>query len=150
MNAVAPLALPAAFQQSNVDYLAVLPLLIVFGTALVGVLVEAFAPRERRQVIQVTLSVVGLLAAAASIIVAADHQGLTLGLTGASGHQLFALAIDGPALFMQGTILLLGVNASGPTPPKRSAIVRTPSTPSSRIVPCMNSAGPSIARAKSW
>ena len=67
MTAVAPLALPAAFQQSTVDYLAILPLLIVFGTALVGVLVEAFASRERRHVIQVTLAVVGLLAAAASI-----------------------------------------------------------------------------------
>jgi len=113
VTAVAPLALPtlpAAFQQSNVDYLAILPLLIVFGTALVGVLVEAFASRERRHAIQVTLSVVGLLAAAASIIVAAKHQGLTMGLTdGSTNRQLFALAIDGPALFMQGTILLMGV-----------------------------------------
>ena len=73
MTAVAPLALPtlpAAFQQSNVDYLAILPLLIVFGTALIGVLVEAFAARERRHAIQVGLAVVGLLAAAASIIIA--------------------------------------------------------------------------------
>ena len=44
----------------------------------------------------------------------------------------------------------LGVNASGPTPPKRSAMVRTPRTPMSRIAPCMNRAGPSMARAKSW
>ena len=45
-----------------------------------------------------------------SIIVAATHQGLTMGLTdGATNRQLFALAIDGPALFMQGAILLMGV-----------------------------------------
>ena len=90
MTAVALLALPAlpaAFQQSNVNYLAVLPLLIVFVTALVGVLVEAFAPRERRHVIQVTLAVVGLLAAAASIILAAKHQGLTMGLTDGSTNR---------------------------------------------------------------
>lgn len=113
MTAVAPLALPAlpaAFQQSNVDYLAILPLLIVFGTALVGVLVEAFAAREKRHAIQVGLAVVGLLAAAASLILAAKHQGVTMGLTdGATNKQLFALAIDGPALFMQGTIVLMGV-----------------------------------------
>ena len=36
MTAAAPLALttlPAAFQQSNVDYLAILPMLIVFATS---------------------------------------------------------------------------------------------------------------------
>ena len=113
MTAVAPLtlpALPAAFQQSDVDYLAILPLLIVFGTALVGVIVEAFVGRERRHTIQVGLAVVGLLAAAVSIIWAAKHQGVTMGLTdGATNRQLFALAVDGPALFMQGAIVLMGI-----------------------------------------
>ena len=51
-------ALPAAFQPSEVNYVAVMPLLIVFGTAIIGVLVEAFAPRGRRHVIQVTVAVV--------------------------------------------------------------------------------------------
>ena len=110
MTAVAPLALPAAFQPSNVDYLAILPLLIVFGAALVGVLVEAFAPRERRHVIQVGLAVVGLLGAAVAIIPAAGHQGVTMGLAdGSTNRQMFALAVDGPALFMQGTIVLMCV-----------------------------------------
>ena len=110
MTAVAPLALPAAFQPSNVDYLEILPLLIVFGVALVGVLVEAFAPRDRRHAIQVGLAVLGLLAAAAALIPAASHQGVTMGLAdGTTNREMFALAVDGPALFMQGTILLLGV-----------------------------------------
>ena len=103
-------ALPAAFQPSEVNYVAVMPLLIVFVTALVGVLVEAFAPRERRHVIQVTLAVVGLAAAAVSIIWASNNLGLTMGLTdGATNRSLFALAIDGPALFLQGAIVLMGI-----------------------------------------
>ena len=98
------------FQQSQIDYLAILPLLVVFGAALVGVLVEAFAPRERRQSLQVGLSVVALLGAFVAVIVAAGHQGLTMGLSdGSTNRRLFALAIDGPALFMQGTIVLMGI-----------------------------------------
>jgi NADH-quinone oxidoreductase subunit N len=114
VTAAAPLALPtllpAAFQPSTVDYVAVLPMLIVFGAAIIGVVVEAFVPRERRHVVQVTLAVVALLAAVVAIVVARDHQGLTMGISdGATGHKLFALAIDGPALFMQGAIVLMGV-----------------------------------------
>ncbi|MEO6997805.1 MAG: NADH-quinone oxidoreductase subunit NuoN [Terracoccus sp.] len=110
MTSVATPGLQTAFQQSTIDYLAILPLLIVFGVAIIGVLVEAFAPRDRRQVIQVGLAVAGLVAAFVAVIVAAKHQGLTMGITdGATNRRLFALAIDGPALFMQGTILLLGI-----------------------------------------
>lgn len=106
MTAVAP----AVFQPSNVDYLAILPLLIVFGTALVGVLVEAFAPRERRHVLQVGLSVLGLVGAFVAVIFAVGHQGMTLGLRNAETDRgLFAVAIDGPALFMQGTIVLMSI-----------------------------------------
>ncbi len=114
MTAVAPLALttalPTAFQQAEVNYRAILPLLIVFGAAVVGVLVEAFAPRERRHLVQTVLSVGALLAAFVAVIFARNHQGYTLGIenTG-TGQKLFALTIDGPALFMQGTLLLMGV-----------------------------------------
>jgi NADH-quinone oxidoreductase subunit N len=100
---------PAAFQPSNVDYLAVLPMLIVLGTALIGVLVEAFAPRERRHVVQVSLSVLGLVGAFVAVIFAVGHQGLTLGLRSPQGRGLFAVAIDGPALFMQGAILVMSI-----------------------------------------
>ncbi|MGN6752617.1 MAG: NADH-quinone oxidoreductase subunit NuoN [Intrasporangium sp.] len=106
MTAVAP----AAFQLANIDYLAVLPLFIVFGAALVGVLVEAFVARERRHNIQLAVSVGGLVLAFVAILVATKHQGLTLGFAdGATGRRLFALAIDGPALFMQGALVLMSV-----------------------------------------
>lgn len=117
MTAVAALTAPSAsfpmvstaFEPAQVDYLAILPLLIVFGAAIIGVLIEAFAPRERRHVVQTTLAVVALLAAFAAVVVAVDHQGYTMGLAGDGGRHLFALTIDGPALFMQGALVLMGV-----------------------------------------
>lgn len=114
MSALAPLALPlraaADFKQSEVLYPAILPMLVVFGAALVGVLVEAFVSRERRQVVQVGVAVVGLLGAFAAVVNASKHQGYTLGFSdGASGGRFFAVAIDGPALFMQGAIVLMGI-----------------------------------------
>ncbi|MEO7131197.1 MAG: NADH-quinone oxidoreductase subunit N, partial [Dermatophilaceae bacterium] len=100
------------FQTANVDYLAILPLLIVFGTALIGVLVEAFVGRERRHLIQTILAVAGLVAAFVAVIVATGHMGLTLGhVDGATDRRLFALSIDGPALFMQGALLLMSILA---------------------------------------
>jgi NADH-quinone oxidoreductase subunit N len=103
-------ALPAAFQASEVNYVAVMPLLIVFLTALVGVIVEAFAPRGRRHVIQVSVAVIGLVAAAVSLIWASSNLGLTMGIDDTvNNRSLFALAIDGPSLFLQGAILLMGI-----------------------------------------
>lgn len=76
------------------------PMLVVFGGAIVGVLVEAFAPRSSRRVIQIALSLVTLAAAFAALLVWARPE---LGELAASGN----VAIDGPAVFMQGTVLVL-------------------------------------------
>ena len=46
----------------SVEYGLLSPMLIVFGAAVAGVLVEAFVPRERRYIVQVLLSLVGLAA----------------------------------------------------------------------------------------
>src|SRR6476661_5531819 len=91
----------ADFVAAKVNYAAVSPMLVVFGVALVGVLVEAFAPRSRRYAVQVTLSVAGLVGALVALVVAArDNTGSTL-----EG----AVVVDGPALFLQGTLLVLSV-----------------------------------------
>jgi len=83
---------------------ALAPLLFIFGAACVGVLVEAFAPRDVRQPIQVALALVGTLGALASTIVLAvsDDPMVTAG---------GALAVDGPGLFLQATIAGLGALA---------------------------------------
>ncbi|KDE98452.1 NADH-quinone oxidoreductase subunit N [Mycolicibacterium aromaticivorans JS19b1 = JCM 16368] len=88
----------------SIEYSQVAPVLIVVGVAVAGVLVEAFAPRKSRYATQVTLSLAGLVAAfAAVVLLARDLHGV--GQSAVVG----AVAVDAPALFLQGTILLIGV-----------------------------------------
>lgn len=102
--------LPTAFQPAQIDYVAILPLLIVFGAGIVGVILETFMARERRHLAQTVLAVVALLAAFVAVVFARDHKGYTMGLgDGSPGNSFFALTIDGPALFMQGTLILMGI-----------------------------------------
>ena len=88
------------FVATKVNYGAVMPMLIIFGAAMIGVLVEAFAPRPSRYRAQVGVALVGLVAALVAVGNGVGHQGSTL-----AG----AVVIDGPALFLQGTILGLSV-----------------------------------------
>ncbi|CAB4670120.1 unannotated protein [freshwater metagenome] len=90
MNFVAPV----------INYSQVLPILIVLGTALLGVIVEAFVARDRRYQIQVPLSIAGLVVAFVWIL--KIHA--TTAITAES-----AVAIDGPALVLQGAIVILGI-----------------------------------------
>lgn len=90
--------LTTVFVATKINYGAVLPMLVVFGAAMIGVLVEAFAPRTQRYVAQVGVALVGLVAALGAVVLGIDHQGSTL-----AG----AVIVDGPALFLQGTILVL-------------------------------------------
>lgn len=88
-----------------VEYDLLSPMLIVFGVAIVGVLVEAFVSRQRRYAAQLVLALVGLVAALVSVV------DLALGLQGSVGRTavMGSVVIDKPALFLQATILLVGV-----------------------------------------
>ncbi len=97
--------LTAAFIAPKIDYFAVSPMLVVFGTATVAVLVEAFVPRAARAAIQTTVAVVGLVVAAGLLAAYAIKDGAKVVTAGS------AVVIDGPALFLQGTILALGLLA---------------------------------------
>ncbi|HYR14232.1 MAG TPA: NADH-quinone oxidoreductase subunit NuoN [Mycobacterium sp.] len=89
----------------SVEYGLLSPILIVLGVAVVGVLVEAFLPRQQRYAAQLVLSLGGLVAAFVAVVaLARDLHGGT-GRTAVMG----AVAVDAPALFLQGTILLVGV-----------------------------------------
>ncbi len=86
----------------DVEYRLLAPMLIVFGVAVVGVLVEAFAARRVRQPVQVGLALAGLVGAFVAV----------LALSGTAGTALAgAVAIDGPALFLQGTVLVVSALA---------------------------------------
>lgn len=82
----------------SIEYAELLPIIIVFGAAVVGVLVEAFAPRAARHPIQIVLALVALVAAFVQVVRLSGTE-----IIGAEG----SVAIDGPALFLQGTILVL-------------------------------------------
>jgi NADH-quinone oxidoreductase subunit N len=99
---MAPL-LAAPIQMPNVNYAAVAPVLIILGAACIGVLVEAFLPRQQRWSVQVALSLLTLVVAAVALV--AYLSGTPQGTTTFSG----ALAIDHPALFLWGTLLALGL-----------------------------------------
>ncbi len=84
----------------SIEYGALSPMLIVFGVAIVGILVEAFAPRALRYPIQLVLALGGLVAAFVATVLLAQDDVEILAAEG-------SVAVDGPTLFLWGTILLL-------------------------------------------
>jgi NADH-quinone oxidoreductase subunit N len=90
----------------SVEYFLLCPMLIVFGVAVAGVLLEAFLPRRFRYVAQVTLALGGLVAAFIAVVVVAKSIQPS-GRTAVLG----AMAIDRPTLYLQGTVLLVAVMA---------------------------------------
>ncbi|QHC20390.1 NADH-quinone oxidoreductase subunit NuoN [Streptomyces sp. GS7] len=99
---------PGRIPAPHIEYAQLSPTLIVLGAAVAGIVIEAFLPRRSRYYAQLLLSVVSLAAAFAAVI------GLAAGGFGSSRAHLAAmgaLAVDGPALFLQGTILLVSLIA---------------------------------------
>jgi NADH-quinone oxidoreductase subunit N len=90
----------------SVEYGLLSPIFIVFGVAVAGVLVEAFLPRRARYGAQVLLAIAGLIAAFVAVVLV-GRELVPPGRTAV----LHALAIDGPTLFLQGTILLVAILA---------------------------------------
>src|SRR6185437_1586758 len=89
----------------SVEYWLLSPMLIVFGVAVLGVLVEAFLPRGSRYRAQLVLAIGGQLAALAAVVKESIELHSSVGQTAVVG----AVAIDRPALFLQGTVLLVGI-----------------------------------------
>ncbi|MGE2712846.1 NADH-quinone oxidoreductase subunit NuoN [Mycolicibacterium litorale] len=89
----------------TVEYGLLSPMLIVVGAAIAGVLIEAFLPRRSRYAAQVTVAL-GATVAALAAVVMLDRQ-----LSGEVGRPavMGSVVIDRPALFLQGTILLVTV-----------------------------------------
>ncbi|MFG2481953.1 MULTISPECIES: NADH-quinone oxidoreductase subunit NuoN [Streptomyces] len=90
----------------TIEYAQLAPTLIVVGAAVLGILVEAFVPRKARYYVQVFLAVAALASAFAAVV------GLAAGGYGSGKAHIAAMgaiAVDGPALFLQGTILLASI-----------------------------------------
>ncbi len=88
------------FVLASINYSAIAPILIIFGAAIASVLVEAFAPRKARRPLQLVIVLGSLVAALIVVISLAGTRLIT-----ADG----ALAIDGPTLVMQGTLLVIAL-----------------------------------------
>ena len=91
-------AVTNGFASPHIDYAGLAPMLVVFGFAVVGVLVEAFVPARLRHSVQLVLALLGLVGGFIAVVALAG------------GHRLAAeaaVAVDGPTLFLQGTILAL-------------------------------------------
>lgn len=141
-------AVPAVFEAVKVDYAAIAPMLVVVGGALIGVLVEAVAPRSTRYGAQLVLTLATIAAALVALFVwAVPHKAVTLGQS---------LAIDGPALFLQATLLvfgLLGVLAMSERFGGKSADAFTPmgaSSPGSPQEAAATRAGFATSRCSRW
>jgi NADH-quinone oxidoreductase subunit N len=100
-------AAPGTISAPSIEYSQLAPMLVVFGAAVIGVLVEAFTPRELRRAVHLLLTFGALLAAFVWTCVIAASS--TLFAKDAAGHvaAMGAVAVDRPTLFIQGTILVL-------------------------------------------
>jgi NADH-quinone oxidoreductase subunit N len=108
---------------------ALAPLLFVFGAACIGVLVEAFGPRETRHPVQVAVALVGTVGGLVATLLLAGTREVTAG---------GALAVDGPGLFLQATVAGLGalsilMVAERALDPARSAFVAAAAVPAGSV-----------------
>ena len=98
------------FVKPQIEYAQLWPMLLVFGVACAGVLVEAFLPRAARYAVQSLLTLAGLVAAlVGTCLVAADlptlGDGAARGLIAAEG----TIAVDGPSVFLWGLVLVFAI-----------------------------------------
>jgi NADH-quinone oxidoreductase subunit N len=88
------------FQTPHVSLALLAPQLVVFAVAMVGILVEAFVPRRARAASQMILAFGGLLVAFILLVKVTKPDSNSLAAKG-------SVAIDGPAVFLMGTVLVL-------------------------------------------
>jgi NADH-quinone oxidoreductase subunit N len=83
----------------EIDYTILMPILIVMGSAVLSVLVEAFVARSMRRSVQLGLVTIAISLAFFSVISNHTEGRMALGAVN-------SLSIDGPGTFLQGLILL--------------------------------------------
>lgn len=95
------------FTEPIIHWSALLPLLIVLGGAVLGVLIEAILPWKIRRVVQIVLSLVSLCAALVSVV----WRWSVVAQTGADYAINNSYAEDLPALIGQAVLLLVSIFA---------------------------------------
>ena len=98
-------ALPVAqvVASPSVEYRAMAPILVVLGAAIISVLVEGLVPRGARRSVQLMLTAGALLAALVLVVMTnTSNEGIVAG---------GSLAVDGPALLLQLSVLIVALLA---------------------------------------
>jgi NADH-quinone oxidoreductase subunit N len=95
------------FSPPGIDWLALSPVVVVLGAAVVGMLVEAFVPARARRVTQIVLALTATAVAAALVAVLVADLVTGPGATGGAYLVGGAYVLDGPALVAQAALLLL-------------------------------------------
>ena len=91
------------FQSPALEYGALAPMLIIFGAAIIGVIIEAFLSAKVRAPIQLAISLGAVLLSLSQVWRLRGSATTTAAVN--------SVVIDGPVLFMQGTILVLSLFA---------------------------------------
>ncbi len=98
------------FVKPTIEYGQIWPLLVIFGVACVGVVVEAFVARDARFRVQTILTTAGLVAALVGTVWIGVHldelgNGTARGAVDLEG----TVVVDGPAVFLWGMILVFAI-----------------------------------------
>ena len=83
----------------TLNYSLLAPILVILGGAVIGVLIEAFAKSSSRAALQKTVAFGSIILAFAQVWRVHNQSSATAAVK--------SVVIDGPALFMQGTILII-------------------------------------------
>src|SRR5262249_51132191 len=97
------LLVPGAISAPHIEYGQLSPMLVVFGVAVAGVLVEALVPRPYRRPAHLVLTLGGLVVAFILTVVVASSTSLFGGHAPGNIAAEGAVAVDRPTLFIQGT-----------------------------------------------
>lgn len=96
------------FSAPSIEYSLLAPVLIVLGAAVIGVLVEAFAPRRTRYWAQLGVAGLGMVAAFVLTLTAVADR---LSGDNSDGYITImgSMSVDGPAVFVWALLLVLGL-----------------------------------------
>ncbi|GGG07209.1 NADH-quinone oxidoreductase subunit N [Rhodococcoides trifolii] len=86
----------------SVEYAQLSPMLVIFTVAIAGVIVEAFVPARLRRTSHLVLGLGGTAVAVLAVVLLAVNFS-----SPGSATVMGAVAVDGPTLFLQGTILIV-------------------------------------------
>ena len=89
------------FVSPTLEYALLAPILIVLGGALIGVLIEAFAPRRARASSQLFITLATLLLSLASLIRSRNGLSTTVAME--------SVTFDGAGVLLQGSILIIAI-----------------------------------------